>query len=68
MSPDELGALLARSIEGAEASVSFGQVTIDVPAAQWTDAATAVRDDALAELLRRHAGPGLQPAAARAAR
>ena len=45
MSPDELGARVASLIDGAEASVAFGQVTVDVAAARWLDAAQVVRDD-----------------------
>ena len=46
MSPDELVARLASIVDGAEPSLSFGQVVVDVPAEHWVEAATAVRDDA----------------------
>jgi NADH-quinone oxidoreductase subunit C len=45
VSPDDLGARLASLIDEATPSVSFGQVSIDVPAAQWQQAATSARDD-----------------------
>lgn len=45
MEPDELGSLLAGRIDGAAAEVTFGQVTVDVPAQQWVPAATFARDD-----------------------
>ena len=45
MSPDELGRRVAALVEGAVADVSFGQVSVDVPATSWVDAAMAVRDD-----------------------
>jgi NADH-quinone oxidoreductase subunit C len=47
MSPDELGRHVAALVEGAVADVSFGQLSVDVPAAAWADAALAVRDDAV---------------------
>jgi NADH-quinone oxidoreductase subunit C len=46
MSPEDLGARLASLVEGATPSVSFGQVSIDVPAEHWQQAAIAARDDA----------------------
>ena len=46
MSPDELVSRLASVVDGAESSLSFGQVVVDVAAESWVDAATAVRDDA----------------------
>ena len=45
VSPEELGARVASMVEGAEASVAFTQVTVDVPAEQWHAAALLVRDD-----------------------
>jgi len=45
VSPEELGGRLATLIEGAEPSVSFTQVSVDVPADKWHDAAQAARDD-----------------------
>src|SRR5437764_15163974 len=45
MSPEQLGDRVVALVEGA-AQVSFGQVTVDVPAERWHDAAVAVRDDA----------------------
>jgi len=45
MSPDELGAHVAAAIPGAVAEVSFGQLTVDVDASQWHDAAAFARDD-----------------------
>jgi NADH-quinone oxidoreductase subunit C len=45
VSPDELGAAVAGRLSGATAAVSFGQVTVDVPAEQWRAAAELVRDD-----------------------
>jgi NADH-quinone oxidoreductase subunit C len=45
MSPDELGAFVCDRIDGATSDVTFGQVTVDVPAERWVDAATLVRDD-----------------------
>jgi len=45
MSPDHLGDRVVALVDGASAQVSFGQLTVDVPAAAWHDAALAVRDD-----------------------
>jgi NADH-quinone oxidoreductase subunit C len=45
MSPEQLGERLASLVADATSSVSFGQVSVDVPAAQWRQAATAARDD-----------------------
>jgi NADH-quinone oxidoreductase subunit C len=45
MSPDQLGERVVAVVDGAAAQVSFGQLTVDVPAAAWHDAAVAVRDD-----------------------
>jgi NADH-quinone oxidoreductase subunit C len=45
MSPEDLGAKVATLVDGAESSVAFGQVTVDVPTMQWREAATTVRDD-----------------------
>jgi len=44
MSPDQLGDRVVAVVDGAAAQVSFGQLTVDVPAPQWHDAALAVRD------------------------
>src|SRR3954452_1797290 len=46
MSPEQLGDRLVALVEGATAQVSFSQLTVDVPASAWHDAAVAVRDDA----------------------
>jgi NADH-quinone oxidoreductase subunit C len=46
MTPEEIGAHVAAHVEGATVDVSFGQVTVDVPAERWVDAATFARDDA----------------------
>jgi NADH-quinone oxidoreductase subunit C len=45
LSPEQLGERVGSLVEGASAQVSFGQVSIDVPADRWHDAAAAVRDD-----------------------
>jgi len=45
MSPDQLGDHVVAAVDGASAQVSFGQLTVDVPASAWHDAAVAVRDD-----------------------
>ena len=45
VSPEELGARLATLIDGAEPTVSFTQVSVDVPVDKWHEAAQAVRDD-----------------------
>jgi NADH-quinone oxidoreductase subunit C len=45
VSPEDLGARVAAGVEGATAEVSFGQVTVDVDAAQWHLAAEFVRAD-----------------------
>ena len=45
MSPEELGNHVAAALEGAAADVSFGQVSVEVPASGWVDAARFVRDD-----------------------
>jgi NADH-quinone oxidoreductase subunit C len=46
VSPDELGArIVGRLVDGAVADVSFGQLSVDVPAEAWVDAARIVRDD-----------------------
>jgi NADH-quinone oxidoreductase subunit C len=45
VSPDELGARIGSLVAGAEPSVSFTQVTVDVAAEQWHDAALVMRDD-----------------------
>src|SRR5690242_11072665 len=46
VSPDQLGARIANLIDGASADVSFGQLSVDVAAGAWVEAARAVRDDA----------------------
>jgi NADH-quinone oxidoreductase subunit C len=43
--PDELGAAVVAAVDGAVADVSFGQLSVDVPAERWVDAAGFVRDD-----------------------
>jgi NADH-quinone oxidoreductase subunit C len=45
MSPEQLGARVVALVEGAEFTVEFGGVTVDVPTGAWSDAATVVRDD-----------------------
>jgi NADH-quinone oxidoreductase subunit C len=45
MSPDDLAAALTGRVADATAEVSFGQVTVDVPAAGWPAAATLARDE-----------------------
>jgi NADH-quinone oxidoreductase subunit C len=45
MSPDELAAHVVGLLDGASTEVSFGQLTVDVPADHWVDAATVLRDD-----------------------
>jgi NADH-quinone oxidoreductase subunit C len=45
MSAEELGAYVASRLDGAVADVSFGQLTVDVAAEGWVDAAVFVRDD-----------------------
>ena len=45
MSPEQLGERVAGLVEDSRADVSFGQVTVAVPAEKWHDAAVAVRDD-----------------------
>jgi NADH-quinone oxidoreductase subunit C len=45
VSPDELGTRLATLIDGAEPSVSFTQVSVDVPVDKWHEAAQVARDD-----------------------
>jgi NADH-quinone oxidoreductase subunit C len=45
MSPDELTARLESVVDGSDASTSFGQVVVEVPAEHWVSAATVVRDD-----------------------
>jgi len=45
MSPDELGAHVTAAIPGSTAEVSFGQLTVDVDAGAWHDAAAFARDD-----------------------
>lgn len=46
MTPEELGDKLAGLVDGATPEVSFGQLTVEVPAESWLDAAHTVRDDA----------------------
>jgi NADH-quinone oxidoreductase subunit C len=50
VTPAELGDRLVGLVEGATASVGFGQLTLDVPARRWVGAATAARDDAGTDL------------------
>ena len=46
MTPEQLGKRLETLLgDGAAAEVTFGQVTVDVPAERWADAAAAARDD-----------------------
>jgi NADH-quinone oxidoreductase subunit C len=45
VSAEQLGARVAASVDGASVDVSFGQVTVDVPAEHWADAARAVHDE-----------------------
>jgi NADH-quinone oxidoreductase subunit C len=45
MTPDEVGARLVTLVPGAEATETYGESTVDVPAAAWVDAARAARDD-----------------------
>jgi len=46
VTPDEIGTHLVRVLgEEATAETTFGQVTVDVPAERWVEAATAARDD-----------------------
>jgi NADH-quinone oxidoreductase subunit C len=44
VTPDELGTRLAELAPGATAAVSFGELTVDVPAGSWVAAVTAARD------------------------
>jgi NADH-quinone oxidoreductase subunit C len=46
MTPEELGAQVTAALPGAVSEVSFGQVTVDVDAAAWHEAAVFARDDA----------------------
>jgi NADH-quinone oxidoreductase subunit C len=50
VTPAGLGDRLVGLIGDATASVGFGQLTVDVPAAGWVAAATAARDDPDADL------------------
>ncbi|MBV9291177.1 MAG: NADH-quinone oxidoreductase subunit C [Frankiales bacterium] len=45
MSLEEFGRIVASAVEGAVVEVSFDQLTVDVPAERWVDAATFCRDD-----------------------
>ena len=45
MTPEALGAHVSAGFPGAAAEVSFGQVTVDVDASRWHDAAAFARDD-----------------------
>jgi NADH-quinone oxidoreductase subunit C len=45
VTPAEIGARLVELVEGASYAETFGEVTIDVPALVWVDAALAARDD-----------------------
>jgi len=44
VSPDEVGAALVAAVPDSSYEVSFGQVSVDVPAAQWVAAVTTARD------------------------
>lgn len=46
MSPDEFGNRIVSLVDGAVADISFGELSVDVPAEKWVDAARTVRDDA----------------------
>src|SRR3954454_1229284 len=45
VSPEELGTAVSERLSDAAATVSFGQVTVDLPAGHWHEAAELVRDD-----------------------
>jgi NADH-quinone oxidoreductase subunit C len=45
MTPEALGAHVTAAVPGSAAEVSFGQVTVDVDASEWHDAAALARDD-----------------------
>jgi NADH-quinone oxidoreductase subunit C len=45
MTPAEVGARLSSLVDGAGAAETYGESTVDVPAAAWVDAARAARDD-----------------------
>ena len=45
VTPDELGTRIVDVVDGATAEVSFGQLSVDVPATAWVDAARTIRDD-----------------------
>jgi NADH-quinone oxidoreductase subunit C len=45
MSVESLGEVVVGLVDGAVASVAFEQLTVDVPAERWADAARLVRDD-----------------------
>ena len=46
LTPEQLGERVAGIVEDARAAVSFGQLTVAVPAERWHEMALAVRDDA----------------------
>jgi NADH-quinone oxidoreductase subunit C len=45
MTPDEVGARLVALVPAAHAAETYGECTVDVPAAAWVDAVRAARDD-----------------------
>ena len=45
MAVEALGERVVAAVDGASAQVTFEQLTVDVPADRWHDAALAVRDD-----------------------
>lgn len=45
MTPEDIARLIGSFGDGVTAEVTFGQVTADVPAQQWLEVATRVRDD-----------------------
>lgn len=45
MTPEELGAVVVDLVGGARATVAYGDLTVEVPRAQWAAAAESVRDD-----------------------
>jgi len=44
VTPEQLGERVSALVDGATPDVSFGQLTVTVPAERWHDAAIAVRD------------------------
>jgi NADH-quinone oxidoreductase subunit C len=45
MTPEEVGARLVTLVDGAAATQTYGESTVDVPAAAWLAAGLAARDD-----------------------